>query len=117
MQPFSRLQRHLGRHMQQAALFVLRPPEEAETGGSESGGAQDDSDEDSRGLGESNLDFGSSPSQERAGPTAQGPTPETEDGTTDAVAKTNSMATIGFTDATGREYAFPFELCRTWTVS
>jgi hypothetical protein len=101
--------------MQQTALFVLRPSEVEETSesASRSGATQGDSDEDSRELGESDLDFKSNPSQgsneEDAGP----PIPEGEG---EKAAEAEPEATVRLQDATGREFSFPFELCRTWAV-
>ncbi|KAA8901721.1 hypothetical protein FN846DRAFT_112191 [Sphaerosporella brunnea] len=121
MQPYIGLQRHLGRHMQQTALFVLRPQKAEEGGASASGGARGDSEEDSRELGDSDLEFhskASARSNELGSPDAQEPVdrnPVAKDETSPAdTAELNSRAAIHFRDAMGREFVFPFESCGTW---
>jgi hypothetical protein len=102
--------------MQQTALFVLRPSETEEKGESVSGAAQGDSDEDSRELGESDLDFRSNPSQGSDGEDAEPPIPEGKGEKVADVTEAESKATVRLQDATGREFSFPFELCQTWAV-
>jgi hypothetical protein len=102
--------------MQQTALFVLRPSETEEKGESVSGAAQGDSDEDSRELGESDLDFRSNPSQCSNGEDARPPIPEGEGEKAVDVTEAEPEATVRLRDAMGREFSFPFELCRTRAV-